>query len=109
MGLLDRYGSGEEVQSQKTTSSVNSEKLTEVVANVDPFEDVKSKIHQNIIEKQLASGVEVTEEGMRQLIDEYVEKSEYGIPRISRDTVKEELFDDIMGYGPIQTLVNSDL
>lgn len=109
MGLLDRYGSGEELQSQKTTSSVNSEKLTEVVANVDPFEDVKSKIHQNIIEKQLASGVEVTEEGMRQLIDEYVEKSEYGIPRISRDTVKEELFDDIMGYGPIQTLVNSDL
>lgn len=109
MGLLDRYGSGEELQSQKTTSLVNSEKLTEVVANVDPFEDVKSKIHQNIIEKQLASGVEVTEEGMRQLIDEYVEKSEYGIPRISRDTVKEELFDDIMGYGPIQTLVNSDL
>lgn len=109
MGLLDRYGSGEDVQSQSTASSVNSEKLTEVVANVDPFEDVKSKIHQNIIEKQLASGVDVTEEGMRQLIDEYVEKSEYGIPRISRETVKEELFDDIMGYGPIQSLVNSDL
>lgn len=109
MGLLDRYGSSEELHSQNTASSVNSEKITEVAANIDPFEDVKSKIHQNIIEKQLASGVEVTEEGMRQLIDEYVEKSEYGIPRINRDTVKEELFDDILGYGPIQSLVNSDL
>lgn len=75
---------------------------------VDPFADAKAKIHQSIIEKQLASGVEVTEEGMRQLIDEYVEKGEYGIPRISRETVKEELFDDIMGYGPIQCLVDSD-
>ena len=45
---------------------------------------------------------------MRKLIDEYVEKPEYNIPRVDRDTIKEQLYDDIMGYGPIQCLVDSD-
>lgn len=111
MGLLDRYGTTENQSAEEESFSTarNNERLAEVAQQSDPFEEVKSRIHQNIIEKQLASGVDVTEEGMRQLINEYVEKSEYGIPRVNRETVKEELFDDIMGYGPIQTLVDSDL
>lgn len=108
MGLLDRYNAGETFENTSYSPKKNSERLSEVANEVDPFEEVKSKIHQSIIERQLASGVEVTEEGMRQLIDEYVEKNEYGIPRINRETVKEELFDDILGYGPIQCLVDSD-
>lgn len=108
MGLLDRYNAGETFENTSYSPKKNSERLSEVANEVDPFEEAKSKIHQSIIERQLASGVEVTEEGMRQLIDEYVEKNEYGIPRINRETVKEELFDDILGYGPIQCLVDSD-
>lgn len=109
MGLLERYNTGDDLEiSSRSVSPKKNERLAEVASVVDPFADAKAKIHQSIIEKQLASGVEVTEEGMRQLIDEYVEKGEYGIPRISRETVKEELFDDIMGYGPIQCLVDSD-
>lgn len=108
MGLLERYNTGDDLENKSSSAPKKNERLAEAASAVDPFEDVKSKIHQSIIEQQLASGVEVTEEGMRKLIDEYVEKAEYGIPRISRETVKEELFDDIMGYGPIQCLVDSD-
>lgn len=110
MGLLDRYGTPEEIEQTTTTGPAArvSERLSEVAAAADPFDEVKTRIHNSIIEKQLASGVEVTEDGMRQLIDEYVERNEYGIPRINRATVKEELFNNIMGYGPIQVLVDSD-
>ncbi len=109
MGLLDRYGTLEDVgHPEAQSSTVNSERLSEA-ATADPFEDAKARIHQSIIEQQLSSGIDITEEGMRSLIDEYVEKSEYGIPRINKATVKEELYDDIMGYGPIQCLVDSDL
>ena len=46
---------------------------------------------------------------MRNLIKEFVEKPEYGIPRIERGLIAEELYDDIMGYGPIQVLIDSDI
>lgn len=110
MGLLDRYGSPEETEqsTSSTASSRPNERLNEIAAQADPFDEVKTKIHNSIIEKQLASGVDVTEESMRQMIDEYVERNEYGIPRINRATVKEELFNNIMGYGPIQSLVDSE-
>lgn len=113
MGLLDRYGTLEPDENgnatEKSTRNSGSERLSDVNASFDPFEEVKSRIHNSIIEQQLSAGLDITEESMRKLIDEYVEKPEYNIPRISRGTVKEELFDDIMGYGPIQCLVNSDL
>ena len=46
---------------------------------------------------------------MRKLIDEYVERPDFNIPRVDREVVKKELFDDIMGFGPIQPLIDSDV
>lgn len=111
MGLLDRYGSGEpELEGVGRASSGNNDndnkKLAETI--IDPYEEAKAKIHNSIIEQQLSNGAEISESGMRQLIDEYVENNEYGIARVDRPAVKEELFDNIMGFGPIQCLIDSD-
>lgn len=113
MGLLDRYGTAEDQTTENSnlgtsTKPVGENRLSEVAASNDPFEEAKSRIHSSIIEQQLSSGSEITEDVMRKLISEHVENPEYGIPRISRGQVKEELFDDIMGYGPIQALIDSD-
>lgn len=112
MGLLDRYGAPVPEQANQPRAlgqinTINEEKESEFTVD-DPFAEAKARIHQAIIERQLGSGTEVTDEGMRKLIDEYVENNDYGIPRVDRGLVKEELFDDIMGYGPIQCLVDSD-
>jgi pilus assembly protein CpaF len=113
MGLLDRYGveapSEQPEQQPHALGQINehNRQVSEYTVE-DPFLDTKLRIHRAIIEKQLASGVEVTEEGMVKLIDEYVENNEYGIPRVDRGLVKKELYDEIMGYGPIQCLVDSD-
>ena len=113
MGLLDRYGvNGEEQPREenafaKRGGEVPHDKLAKMAIE-DPFAETKTRIHNAIIEQQIASGETVTDESMRKLIDEYVEKPEYNIPHIDRDTIKEQLYDDIMGYGPIQCLVDSD-
>lgn len=109
MGLLDRYG-GEQENTKISESNNNdafSKKKSHLIVE-DPFSDVRDRIHNAIIEQQIGENVVINEEGMRTLIKEFVDKPEYGIPRIERDTVAEKLFDDIMGYGPIQSLVNSD-
>ena len=109
MGLLDRYGSIEEANApdenkEEERGAIRATKLQ----SEDPFAETKTAIHNAIVEKQISENVAITDDGMRAMIKEYVEKPEYGIPRIDRTAVAEELFDDIMGYGPIQPLVNSD-
>lgn len=108
MGLLDRYGAPEqEMQNTEAGESTANEKLKNV--KEDRFADVKASIHAAIIEKQLgAENADMSDDGMRKLIDEYVERNDYGIPRADRPAVKKELFDDIMGFGPIQVLIDSD-
>lgn len=106
MGLLDRYSSSEE-HTKEENKDHSSRKKDDFVFD-DPYEETKSKIHNAIIAQQLNSDTVVTEDNMRKMIQEYVGKTEYNIPRMDRGTVEEELFDDIMGYGPIQCLVNSD-
>ncbi len=110
MGLLDRYGSTDPARETNGTGFAlgnnESKKMAEVL--IDPYDEVKTKIHNTIIEQQLSNGAEISEESMRQIIDEFVENNEYGIARVDRPAVKAELFDNILGYGPIQTLIDSD-
>lgn len=116
MGLLDRYGVGSsetesEAAGARNKSNNDSEredgsKLSNAI--IDPYEEVKVKIHNAIVEQQISSGASPTDEQMREYINEFVNRPEYGIPRIDRDSVAEDLFDDIMGFGPIQQLVDSD-
>lgn len=110
MGLLDRYGNAGE-EEKKTKYSANTDRFKPKESKFivdDPFAEVKTRIHNAIIEQQLSENIQVTDENMRNLIQEFVEKPEYNIPRIDRGVITEELFDDIMGYGPIQSLVDSD-
>ena len=111
MGLLDRYSSTSTNEEQATQSAFANHESSDKIrpALEDRYSDVKARIHSMIIEQQLGSdNADVSEEGMRKLIDEYVERPDFNIPRVDRETVKKELFDDIMGFGPIQPLIDSD-
>lgn len=110
MGLLDRYGSSVEggaKSSDYNDGARNASKTAHFIADT-PYSDVKIRIHNAIIEQQIGENLQISEEIMKNLIKDFVEKPEYGIPRMERDTIATELFDDIMGYGPIQPLVDSD-
>ncbi len=115
MGLLDRYGSALEQENNAAENSnvvippSQREENLRSKMKEDPYAEVKTRIHNAIVEQQISENLEITDDGMRNLINEYVNKPEYNIPRIERGLISEELYDDIMGYGPIQVLVDSDM
>lgn len=117
MGLLDRYGTQSVMPEENTQNESSNSGFSETretsdklkPALEDKYEDVKNRIHALIIEQQLgAENADISDEGMKKLINEFVERNDFGIPRVDRDMVKKDLFDDIMGYGPIQPLIDSD-
>lgn len=109
MGLLDRY-SGPEENAPQAAETKKVEENTKAMKHMleDPYAETKTNIHNAIVNQQIKENIIATDESMRELINEFVERAEYGIPRMDRGNIAEELFDDIMGYGPIQTLVDSD-
>ena len=82
MGLLDRYSSTSTNEEQATQSAFANHESSDKIrpALEDRYSDVKARIHSMIIEQQLGSdNADVSDEGMRKLIDEYVERPAYGI------------------------------
>ena len=112
MGLLDRIDGQKKLQTQKAE---NISEVEEVAAKTeseeikeDPYLDVKRKIHSAIIDEMNKSGKVITDrEAMYKIVDDRVNEDEFMIPRIDRVKVAIELFNDIMGYGPIEELVQN--
>lgn len=112
MGLLDRLDGQKKLQPQNTQMQPQAEepaKKTEPEEiKEDPFLDVKRRIHTAIIDEMNKSGKTITDrETMYKLVDDKVNDDEYMIPRIDRVKVALDLFNDIMGYGPIEELVQN--
>jgi pilus assembly protein CpaF len=72
----------------------------------DPYALIKQKIHKDLIKamnKQTLSKVD--KDSMMRLIEEHVNDEVNGIPRIDRPKIVVELYNDVMGYGPIEDLL----
>ena len=113
MGLLDRMDprKGEE---KNAGMSVNPTMLNEESAKAepikekDPYFDIKRKIHSDIIREMNKTGQSITDRAaMFKIIDDRVNDDENMIARIDRPQVATELFNDIMGYGPIEELIQN--
>lgn len=110
MGLLDRIDGQKKLQTQKTdTVSETEEKVEIKIAEEiveDPYLEVKRLIHSAIIDEMNRSGKTITDRDlMYKIVDDKVNDDEFLIPRMDREKVATELFNDIMGYGPIEELV----
>lgn len=113
MGLLDKMESqrrtGTPSEDGQVIERVEAEKTVQAEPQkVDRYIDVKHRIHMSIIEMMNKNGdANITREAMRTIIQEKVDDDEFMIPRIDRDMVAAELFDDVMGYGPIDELLEN--
>lgn len=112
MGLLDRIDSQKKLlnqnpdslnEAEETAAKAKPEEIKE-----DPYLEVKRKIHSAIIDEMNKSGKMITDrEAMFKIVDDKVNDDEFLVPRIDRPKVATELFNDIMGYGPIEELVQN--
>ena len=110
MGLLDRIDGQKKLTLQKGDTAEQAEKTKEKAATEetveDPYLEVKRRIHSAIIDEMNKSGKMITDRDvMYKIVDDKVNEDEFMIPRIDREKVATELFNDIMGYGPIEGLV----
>ncbi len=112
MGLLDRIDGQKKLQMQKPDAVSDTEEILESKTNEetveDPYLEVKRRIHSAIIDEMNRSGKTITDrEAMYKIVDDKVNDDEFLIPRMDREKVAIELFNDIMGYGPIEELVQN--
>lgn len=113
MGLLDRmdHRKGEEKNvgaSVQTIVSGEESAKAEPIKEKDPYLDIKRKIHSDIIREMNKTGQAITDRNvMFKMIDDRVNDDENMIARIDRAQVSTELFNDIMGYGPIEELIQN--
>lgn len=109
MGLFDKIDGQKKMQMQavQEAETVSVGTAAEEIKE-DPYLEVKQRIHSAIIDDMNKSGKVITDrEAMFKIVDDRVNDDEFMIPRIDRAKVTTDLFNDIMGYGPIEELVQN--
>ncbi len=109
MGLLDKIDGQKKLQPQMIAEAEETAaKSTAEEIKDDPYLEVKQRIHSAIIDEMNKSGKVITDrEAMFKIVDDRVNDDEFMIPRMDRPKVATDLFNDIMGYGPIEELVQN--
>lgn len=91
---------------QKADVSEPQEK-TAPVKGADGNRDIKAKIHKEVIETLNRRNLsEQKSEQVRQVIDEAIETVAPDVSRMDRHKIAAELFNDVVGYGPLEDLLN---
>lgn len=99
MSLLER------MENQRVAPKVGDAETPE--RPMDQYLLLKQKIHNDIINTvSKQSNKTIDRDTMRQFIDDAVNDEENNIPRIERAKIAREIFNDIMGYGPLEELLD---
>ena len=111
MGLLSIMEGNE--PAAKISTSAEGTQSGKAKANEpnDKYDEVKKRIHvavvNNFNQAGAAMGTNIDPETMSQFLNEELAKDEYAVPRPDRPQIVTELLNDILGYGPIQELIDS--
>jgi pilus assembly protein CpaF len=121
MGLLERMEQQRKAEegAQETTgggeaesalASAKSASTTQTSTDaIDPYESVKKRIHLRVIETLNKQNISIVDKAeMQALLDNAVNDEEFNIPRPERRRIALELYNDIMGYGPLEELLMND-
>lgn len=101
MSLLEKLD-----RSSNQARETNNSKETVSALPPDPYAAVKQKIHRDLINSMNKQNLgTVDKDTMMRLIEEHVNDEVNGIPRIDRPKIVVEIYNDVMGYGPIEELL----
>ena len=111
MGLLERIERQKALQPQNTVLEAASFSNKGGNAYVDEYFDLKDKIHGEIIELinqdvfSRGKTEEFKEEYIRQSIETLVDENGNTIPRSDRVRLVKEIFNNVVGLGPLEPLL----
>ncbi|HBL83482.1 MAG: type II secretion system protein E [Clostridiales bacterium GWF2_38_85] len=97
MGLLDR------IEKNKV---VDTEETKEKVQIIDEFFELKNRIHSYVIsEINKQEQKDIPDEVIRKIITQAVEENGSGVGKSERQKIQSDVYNDIMGYGPLEELL----
>jgi len=104
MGLYDRIEKQKNLQQNVVDEDIKQIK----VAPVDVYKDVKNAVHQEVIETlNKRKSAENSNETIKKLIEDIVEVEAGYVVRSERNKIATDLYNDVVGYGPLEELLNS--
>jgi len=109
MSLLERLESRKKKESsEKSLLGDRPKSLGSFRA--DPFRSLKSKIHKRIVVELGTVDLErkQLEEAVTQISDVCMDEEPVPVPRSERSRIISEVMDEVMGYGPIQSLLKDE-
>lgn len=105
MSLLDRL--------EKQKFSVTGEKSAEITL-YDEYSDLKEQVHKDFIETVNQQDISLfgvkgeQEEELLKIMDSLIESKAPKISRTERSKLLKEIYNDVMGLGPLEVLLNDD-
>ena len=101
MSLLQR------LEKQKEDTNVGSPFTKSV--KTDPWQTLKNKIHNSVIRSlEKLPADEVTSEMILPFLQKELNESQETIPRTERERIMQEITDEILGFGPITSLLQDE-
>ena len=85
-----------------------------IVGRIDPFMDLKDRIHEEIIQEidpailDSKDNADIVKQTVQNMIIDKLASEETPLSRADRETILQDLMDEVLGYGPIQTLLDDD-
>lgn len=106
MSLLKRL---ERIEQEKPTEF---KKITRPPVEVDKFTHIFQKVQEKLVSEMDLTKTEINEAEIRrkvdQILNEVLAEEHIFLSRLERDRLFNQLLDEILGYGPIQPLLNDD-
>lgn len=96
-------------------TQVNTDKRTlkSEVRTIDPYHDLKIKIQNRVIEELDIDYEDISEDNqelmktVNQIIQKQIDTEDLNLTNVQKSKIKEELIDEIIGYGPITPLLKN--
>lgn len=99
MGLLDKMESQRKHQGEALPDAS--------VRSTDTFSALKERVQNSVIEEiNKKSDPNMEKETVRKLIEDALEMQEDAAPRSERKRLSNEIFNDVMGFGPLEELLD---
>lgn len=111
MSLLKRLEKEKEIISSRGEKPYSeSRNIIGLPQILDPWRDLKVKIHQETIKNLKTDKLEFDEVKTitERVMEEYIESNSLTLPRIEKQRIIQEVIDEILGFGPITSLLNDD-
>ncbi|AEE90815.1 Type II secretion system protein E [Tepidanaerobacter acetatoxydans Re1] len=95
------------------SSPVSSEPLKEPAAKIDKFASLREVVHREVIDeynRQFADGIEHTSDSadIMDIIHRSISRQGQSLTRAEEAKVAQEVFDEVMGLGPLEPLLRDE-